>query len=486
MGQFLRLGEKPVPAAGRPVQPFRPKPTMYAPPSPSPAAPAIAAPQPRPAMVQQFGIFLLSVFLIAPAINELTLRIAKITLNIGLIFGVGAMIALLASGSMMRFLQSTVGKVALGFLLLLAFGIPTSHWAADSFGIWSTYASRTFICVLFIPAFVLSLGQMKTFLNFYVVGFCVFLLTCVLFASPHPDHGRLVINGSPFYENPNDLGIQLVFAIPFLFYRFGESGFAMKLVTGCGLGLSLWFLLKTASRGAFVALVVLFLVQLVVSKQRMLIGAVAVVGFVLFIIVPSDAQRRLFVVVSSSASAAEDRGQGGIGEAVASSAHRQHLLTRALEMTVRNPIFGIGLGQFPNVIWSEGKAVGVHESALGTHNSYLQVSSETGIPAFICYVAMILMSVRRSLWVYKIASKVPELKELAAQSFCWFSASVSYLVFSTFHHIGYSNLLPVLCGATIAMELLSRPLLQPYLRSFQPTGPMGRPVAAPVPAIASL
>lgn len=437
-------------------------------------------------MVQQFGIFLLSVFLIAPAINELTLRIAKITLNIGLIFGVGAMIALLASGSMMRFLQSTVGKVALGFLLLLAFGIPTSHWAADSFGIWSTYASRTFICVLFIPAFVLSLGQMKTFLNFYVVGFCVFLLTCVLFASPHPDHGRLVINGSPFYENPNDLGIQLVFAIPFLFYRFGESGFAMKLVTGCGLGLSLWFLLKTASRGAFVALVVLFLVQLVVSKQRMLIGAVAVVGFVLFIIVPSDAQRRLFVVVSSSASAAEDRGQGGIGEAVASSAHRQHLLTRALEMTVRNPIFGIGLGQFPNVIWSEGKAVGVHESALGTHNSYLQVSSETGIPAFICYVAMILMSVRRSLWVYKIASKVPELKELAAQSFCWFSASVSYLVFSTFHHIGYSNLLPVLCGATIAMELLSRPLLQPYLRSFQPTGPMGRPVAAPVPAIASL
>lgn len=437
-------------------------------------------------MNQQMGILLLSIFLIAPSINEITLRAAKITLNIGLIFGVGAMLALLFSGAIGRFLQTKTGKIALTFLLLLAVGIPFSTWSADSFGNWRTYASRTFICILFIPAFVLNLQQMKTFLNLYVAGFFVFLLTCILYAAPHPDHGRFVINGSPFYENPNDLGIQLVFAVPFLFYRLSQSGMVMKVLSGLGLLLSLWFLLKTASRGAFVALVVLFLVQLVVSKQRIIIGALAVFGFLIFVVVPSDSQRRLFLIFSSSAAATEsDRGAGGLGEAVASSAHRQHLLTRALEMTVRNPLFGIGQAQFPNVIWSEGKAGGVHEAALGTHNSYVQISSETGIPAFICYLSMLVLSIRRNLQIYKIASRFPELKDLETISFCWFSAAICYMAFSTFHHIGYSNLLPVLCGATIAMELLSRPYLQPYLRRNQPTTGMRPPAGMPQPAIAS-
>jgi O-antigen ligase len=210
----------------------------------------------------------------------------------------------------------------------------------------------------------------------------------------------------------------------------------------------------------------------------------AAVGLILFLLVPGDAQRRMLLIFATNAddersiaglgsleqTSIGDRASGGIGEATASSSARRHLIDRAFEMTLQNPFFGVGIGQFPTVIWTEGKALGVHEASLGTHNSYLQVSAETGIVAFGCYLSVLFLSISRFYRIYRQASRNPQLKELKAQSLCWFAASVCYAAVSMFHHIAFSSLLPLLGGACIAMELLSAPLLKASMPVPLPRG----------------
>ena len=65
-----------------------------------------------------------------------------------------------------------------------------------------------------------------------------------------------------------------------------------------------------------------------------------------------------------------------------------NLLKRSVSETISHPLFGVGPGQFPVRSWKRRKRKTTWFQWLGTHNSYTQVSSECGIPAFICYLAV--------------------------------------------------------------------------------------------------
>jgi O-antigen ligase len=383
-------------------------------------------------------------------------------LNVGLIFGIGSVLTLVFGGSLFQFLKTAPGRLAMVFLAGTALSIPTSHWASDSLSIWQVYASRTFVFLLFVPAFVYSMPSMTRFLNLAIFGMWLFLITCMLYANPHPEHGRLIIPDSPYYNNPNDLGIQLMLTIPFLLYWMSQSKLALKLLAMPGIAVVLWFLIKTASRGAFLGLILCFLIQFVVSKQKAMIGALGAISLVFFLLMSSDVQSRLLLVFSPNLQTERDRGSGGVGEARASSNERKHVATRAAEMSIQNPLTGVGMGQFANVLWAEGVEKKVHEAALGTHNSYLQISSETGLISLGAYIGLMVMAIRRFIRIYRVSVSYPALTELKAQSLCWFSYTIAFGVVALFHHIGFSYHFPLLVGACIAMELYSRPLLQRF------------------------
>ena len=73
--------------------------------------------------------------------------------------------------------------------------------------------------------------------------------------------------------------------------------------------------------------------------------------------------------------------------AVESTEARKLLFQRSLRATVERPLFGVGPEQFPNYRGKGGRAQETREVLwYGTHNSYTQISSESGIPAIIFYV----------------------------------------------------------------------------------------------------
>ncbi len=68
-----------------------------------------------------------------------------------------------------------------------------------------------------------------------------------------------------------------------------------------------------------------------------------------------------------------------------SATSRRELLKRSLFMTAANPVFGIGIGNFP-IVGQRGQT---------THNAYTQVAAEMGVAAFILYVLFLVAGYKR-------------------------------------------------------------------------------------------
>jgi O-antigen ligase len=70
---------------------------------------------------------------------------------------------------------------------------------------------------------------------------------------------------------------------------------------------------------------------------------------------------------------------------VGSSSHRRGILDRSVLVSLRNPLTGIGMGNFHIV--SLGETV--------SHNAYTQVSAEMGVAALVIYLMFMLAALRR-------------------------------------------------------------------------------------------
>jgi hypothetical protein len=86
----------------------------------------------------------------------------------------------------------------------------------------------------------------------------------------------------------------------------------------------------------------------------------------------------------------------------------------------------------------------------------LQVSSECGIPAALCYIAVLLISIRTSRRLYREFSDRPGEEVIAGLSLTLFAALICLLVTLFFFHMAYTYYVPVICGLTVALNLAAK------------------------------
>jgi O-antigen ligase len=103
------------------------------------------------------------------------------------------------------------------------------------------------------------------------------------------------------------------------------------------------------------------------------------------------------------------------------------------------------------VVWADAKQAGQRFPSLGTHNTYLQVASEMGIPALICYLGTLFGVLSMNLRLYRRAAEDPRMYDAANMALCLFLALVAYSFSTLFHHVAYSRQLPTLAGMSIAL-----------------------------------
>jgi probable O-glycosylation ligase (exosortase A-associated) len=200
--------------------------------------------------------------------------------------------------------------------------------------------------------------------------------------------------------------------------------------------------IMTHSRGGFLTLIAIL--GTLVWRSRNRVAGIAI-GFAILIVgalaVPQSYVKRISTIGSF-----EDDG---------SAMGRIAAWKTAMNMTVANPIVGVGYDMFQ---WNyRFYASGMeHEGRRVAHNAYFQVMAECGIPALAMYLFLIFATIR-SLWkLRRDAQKLYHSSWIINYATMFETTMIAFVVGSTFLNRATFDLLYHFFAIVIAFELIAR------------------------------
>ncbi len=432
------------------VQPARPQAPRY--PSPLvPAPPAITS-----SAFHKVGLICCCGYLFSGYGNDLSIHVFGGKAYLSWIFGSIMLVCFIGCGTALRGLKSSVGKYWGAVILCLLFSSAFSIWRGESVGLIKDFFPKVLFVYFYCTAFALSLRDCRTLIKGNMLCIAAILLSAALFGSSD-DGGRLAIPDSFFLGNPNDLALALVSSLGFtLFLIWQKSMFVRILGTGEFL-ITLLFLLKTGSRGGFLALTACLISWFIFANHRGRLVALAVPALCLIVILPGSTLSRLVLIAmpGTNALAGADSADVTSQQAMGSQAERTAIFQRSISIALHHPLFGTGPGTFMDALWDEDVAKGTHTHAIGTHNTYTQVAAEWGFPAFLFYIGILGGSISLNVRIMRQTRKVPGAEPVFSMALCLIASLVAFGVGSAFDHVAYSLTLPILSGISAALGLAS-------------------------------
>jgi O-antigen ligase len=367
-------------------------------------------------------------------------------LHIPMFLLVGLLVLALAAGGVWTLIASRIGIWEMLFVVWVAIATVFSSWKTGSVPVfWNClHSAAIFFAILALVRNMEQLSRvarMMAFAGLTAAIFSFFFSQIIrgriavelgTLADPN-EYSLILLMTLPYWwlvsrnsKNPNLMGaISILAAIPML-VAFFRAGSRAGLLTLGGLVVSIFYRSRPAQR---VALAIAVLV----------VSAAAVVAL------PSYLKERYTTVFSSE-------GDQSLSADVASSTARRYFLIQSLKLTAQHPIFGVGPGQFAGTNWEVSKAEGVRVGAQPTHNTYTEVSSETGIPGLILFVGTLVISFRSTLRIAKLTENNESLKALSNAATCIFVSITAFLIGAFFLSLSYSALVTVALGLAAALR----------------------------------
>ncbi len=377
--------------------------------------------------------------------HELLTVLSKTNLYLLYVVLPPAYMGLLFTGGMRRAYQARPTWYWTGFLFWMAVATPFSVWRGGSARLFYTFVRTEFPMLLIVAGLALTWTECRRLIHVIALSAICFLSMATLFAR-HDEARITLLFGST--ANPNDLAAHYMLVLPFLIFLAldGNKWKILRLAALVATGIGLSQILGTGSRGALVALAATFLFALIFGTGWLRLGVALFAGVALVLtplFLPKETSQRLKTFSSVE----------GSGEAVESLALRRELLSRGMGMTLRNPVFGEGPGQFEvadNIVSREAGALrGLWRN---THNVYLKISAECGIPALILYLAGIISSFLLLRKTYARARHDPRFRQIGTAAFCIMISLVGFCVAVAFLNMAYSFYLPAMAGLAIAVS----------------------------------
>jgi O-antigen ligase len=259
--------------------------------------------------------------------------------------------------------------------------------------------------------------------------------------------------------------LTLLLGIIVLLFPFFHTGRLNKVISFCIIAPSVIYMLKTGSRGVLLGVVVTTLAFLVLTRKRMqaLMVLVPLAALSLLMVSPETRHRLTYISVGDRIKVSSTADESDLE----SQMQREQLFKDSVRITLQNPIFGVGPGEFM-VADSGAKAkAGDNAAWRHTHNSYTQVSSEAGLPGFVLYVGSMLVCLGMNLRLYRQTVGRKGLEDFAGISFCMALSMVAYAVCTVFDHLAYLTYLPTLGGITTATYFAAQPALASLQRQVR-------------------
>ena len=412
--------------------------------------------------IVSFGFVLYCAFILSGYANDWSIKLIGNKVYISTITLVLLPFAWLLSGNALRGLRRPVGRWWAAFLVCLLLSTPFSVWKGGSVTMLWNFVPRSYLTFFYICAFATSLRRCRSLMYINIAGAVILVLTCMKFGGTGgPADGRFAIPNSLFFSNANELGLALLLGVASFLFLVYQPGMGMRLLGAAGILLATIYALKTGSRGCLLAAAAMFGMVFLFSRNKVLavVFAVPIIGLALLMLPTTMIHRLLLFGTDPGASQAETEEDIA---AIGSQLQRRELFKTSLALTIRHPLLGVGPDEFAVAASDDAAKNGKRPAWLGTHNSYTQVSSECGIPAFICYCAVLVFCFRSNWKLYGRSRDNPALKDVASLSFCLLASTLVYAVSTFFFHIAYGVSLPMLAGFSLALQLAAEPLLARY------------------------
>lgn len=401
---------------------------------------------------QRAGFALLCIFTISGYANEFATRLFHVKAYISTVSWVLLPVLLLLSGNLFRAFRDPIGRLWALFLAWILLATPFSVWRGGSVTLLLDYIPHGWIQLFYFAAFAISVRHLRRLMFFLIASDVLLLIDCIWGGSMQT--GRLEIPDSMFFRNSNNLSLQLLIAVTQFVYLLYQRAVWKRVAGGVGMAAALVYMLETGARGAFLAAVVLGVAGLALTRHRIrTILWAAPVAAAALLIAPTGVFHRIALIGSEADAAASDALDQ---DAMGSQTQRIALLRQSVKYAVLHPLLGVGPGQFAVAASDELTREGKPAPWLGTHNSYTEIASECGIPAFLLYSAVIFLVLRSNLRIYRRASG-RDADDVSALAFCLFASALAYAVDTLFFHVAYSSYLPVIAGMSIALRLALEP-----------------------------
>ncbi len=304
-----------------------------------------------------------------------------------------------------RVTPEVIGVFALGFVILLT--TPFSFWPGGSFALFKDMYMQVALIFLLMVNTVTSPRRVERICWVIVLAFGYIsarviadYLRGINLVEGHRASGPV----GGFFQNPNDLALNLAVFMPLTLMYVKRPGPAMKRLLCAGFVLlMLTAIVFTKSRSGMVGTAAMLATFVVVSRMvtpaNMVAGVLA--GMLVIPIMPQSFFDRMASITDASK---DDTG---------SRQERKLLLEQAVTLFKENPITGVGAGQFQNY-GPPGQARPWRQ----THNAYLQVAAEIGVFGVVAFIFLIIraftasFSTRKKLtWIYRRRSKKRPLPE---------------------------------------------------------------------------
>ena len=418
--------------------------------APLAAEAAVPIPEEHYGAVQRAGFAVLCIYILSGYANDFSLRLFHNKAYLSIVAELLLPVLLLFSGAIFRALRVRAGKLWLFFFIWMMIDMPFSVWRTGSASLLMNYGLRSWVQLFYLGAFAVTVTSLRRLMNVQVAGSLLLLLSCVVFGSAGED--RFDIVQSLFYSNANELAMYLLFGMAVLMFPIMRGSLPARVAALAAVALSMVYVLKTGSRGGLLGAMALFATLFILSRRRVLVFLlVALGGLLATLFVSPQALHRLTLTFTGTSIYEAQSGEDE--SAIESRLQRRELLIRSIALSFQHPLFGVGPGQFPVAVDEQAKKEGKHSAWLGTHNSYTEVSSECGFPAFFCYTAVLWFCIRSSYKLFRATQDRLEWRDINALSFCLLLSGVVYAVCTFFDHVAYTGLLPFMAGFCISLKL---------------------------------
>lgn len=351
-----------------------------------------------------------------------------------LLAGLGVALYLSNAGGVRstRHLRNPLGYLVLFFLAWSAAGAPFGIYVTHSVSFLLKDFFSTAVIMVLVAVAVRSIDDVRRLVMTLAIGGMVFSLFAAL-----PAGYRAV--GAGGYD-PNDSAMFVALTMPLTAYLLiRERRMTYKIVLALALVVCTIAIVRTGSRGGFLTMAavvgyIVFFFQGVKPAFRAL--TVAAVAVVTLLTASSEFWERMETIGDpTDYNYTEYSG-------------RKALWGRAREYMVQNPVFGVGINNFPVAegrhplalqALAEGR--GVKWSA--PHSIWYQAGAETGFPGLAAYVGIFVLAavyLRRVVRLARRHPRSPVFQDVAGISAALLGSLLAIAVAGTFLSLAYSSM----------------------------------------------